>query len=125
MEPLKEMFNRSYFQKLAAEFKNVYPRFEKVKFIGAVTTGLEALSLNQRLRHATQVLNVFLPEDFPKTIQIMKQVIKKCPRGYTSLLFPDYVGQFGHNHFAISMDALKYFTCYGSTEFAVREFLKK
>jgi 3-methyladenine DNA glycosylase AlkC len=55
----------------------------------------------------------------------MKEVIPNMHRGYTSLVFPDYVGLYGLNHFDISMDALQYFTSFGSSEFAIREFLRK
>ena len=125
MEPLKEMFNRAFFQKVAGEFKAVYPSFEKDKFLAEIMNGLQDLSLNQRMRRASEVLNTFLPADFSKTADILMKVIEKCPRGYTSLLFPDYVSQYGHQHFELSMNALKHFTTFGSSEFAIREFLKR
>ena len=47
------------------------------------------------------------------------------PQGYTALLYPDFVGQFGLEHVAQSLDALKFFTRFGSSEFAVREFFRR
>lgn len=47
------------------------------------------------------------------------------PTGYTNLLFPDFVGLRGKDHFERSMQALRDFTPYGSSEFAIREFLKQ
>lgn len=55
----------------------------------------------------------------------MYRVIPKMRRGYTSLVFPDFVSLYGHDHFDLSMAALKYFTTFGSSEFAIREFLKR
>jgi 3-methyladenine DNA glycosylase AlkC len=54
----------------------------------------------------------------------MKKVIPQMPRGYTNLLFPDFVGLYGKEHFDLSMQALKYFTSFGSSEFAIREYLR-
>jgi 3-methyladenine DNA glycosylase AlkC len=55
----------------------------------------------------------------------MMKVIPNLKVGYTTMVFPDFVGLFGLQHFALSMEALKYFTQFGSSEFAVREFLKR
>lgn len=125
MEPLKEMFNREFFQILGTEFNKVYPEFDKSSFYKKVTKDLDTLELNQRMRKASMVLKEYLPEDFKSTIVIMKKVIPNMKGGYTNLLFPDYVGLYGKNDRATSLDALKYFTQYGSSEFAIREFLKQ
>ncbi len=125
MEPLKEMFNKAYYQHLATEFAKTDKHFNAAKFIKEVTHNFEDLSLNQRLRNTTVVLQKHLPSDFNKTIDIMKRVITTTKKGYTNLLFPDFVSQYGHNHFDASMDALHYFTQFGSSEFAIREFLKR
>lgn len=125
MEPLKEMFNREYYKKLSTEFFNVYSDFDTKAFIHDVTKDMNALELNGRMRNTSVFLNKYLPQDFRKTISIMKQVIPNMHRGYTSLVFPDFVGVYGLDHFDISLDALKYFTSFGSSEFAIREYLRK
>lgn len=125
MEPLKEMFNRDFYKKLSHEFSNAHPGFDSKGFFQDVTKDLDRLELNGRMRNTSLVLNKYLPTEFPKTIRIMKGVIPNMHRGYTSLLFPDYVGLYGHDHFDASMDALQYFTSFGSSEFAIREFLRR
>src|SRR3954469_13358145 len=115
MEPLKEMFNQAFYLKLSTEFKNVYPGFEKEKFLSEIMIGLQDLSLNQRMRRTSEALHLFMHLDYSKTMGIMMEVIKRCPRGYTNLVFPDYVSQFGHQHFDLSMKALKHFTIFGSS----------
>jgi len=125
MEPLKEMFNEKFFGKLAQEFKKVNKKFDHHGFLKTITSDLAPLSLNERMRKASHVLNTYLPSDYSETIDMMEKVIAGMPGGYTNLLFPDYVGQYGHDHFDRSMQALKQFTVYGSSEFAIREFLKR
>ncbi|MDI1355540.1 MAG: DNA alkylation repair protein [bacterium] len=125
MEPLKEMFNRRYYQQLAKALSKTYQQLEAEKFIQEATTSLEALSLNERMRRTSTVLKKHLPQDYTKSIIILKKTIPNTPRGYTNLVFPDFVGLYGHEHPDLSLDALKYFTTFGSSEFAIREFLKR
>ncbi len=124
MEPLKELFNTAFHEHLALELTKVYKNFKQQQFITEVSKNLEQQSLNERMRNASLVLNKYLPEDYKKTIDILQQVIPNMKRGYTSLLFPDYVGQYGKKDIHLSLEALKYFTQFGSSEFAIREFLK-
>ena len=123
MEPLKEMFNQAYFEKLAAVLGTEL-KIDRKGFLEFATHDLNGLSLNQRMRRASETLQMHLPPDFKKSVKILMQVAPKMQRGYTSLVFPDFVGLYGKQHFDVSMDALKYFTSFGSSEFAVREFLR-
>lgn len=124
MEPLKEMFNKSFYEKLATEFQKAEKSFNKKKFVTEVTKDLAALELNGRLRNTSVVLKQHLPADYKRSIEIMKEVIPKMHGGYANLVFPDFVGLYGKDHFDFSLEALKYFTQFGSSEFAIREYLK-
>lgn len=125
MEPLKEMFNRKYYVQLSNELSKVHALFKKEQFLDEVTIDLTALSLNERMRRTSVVLKKHLPSNYSKAIDILKKTIPNTPRGYTNLVFPDFVGLYGHDDVELSMEALKYFTGFGSSEFAVREFLKR
>lgn len=125
MEPLKEMFNRPFYEKLGDAFSRADKNFHAGKFVQAVTKDFEPLSLNERMRNTSLVLKTQLPADFRIAVTIMKKVIPGMQRGYPNLLFPDYVGLYGHDDFEAAMDALHFFTQYGSSEFAIREFLKR
>ncbi|MBL7919347.1 MAG: DNA alkylation repair protein [Bacteroidia bacterium] len=125
MEPLKEMFNKRFYTQFAAEFNRADKNFKAEQFIKEMLLGLEPLSLNERMRKTSHTLKKYLPPDYKKSIAIMKQVIQNTPRGYTNLVFPDFVGQYGHDDVDTSLDALKHFTQFGSSEFAIREFLKR
>ncbi len=45
--------------------------------------------------------------------------------GFTALVLPDFVGCYGLDHFDLSLDALQFFTRFGSSEFAIREYLRR
>lgn len=124
MEPLKEMFNPAYYTKLAGSFKQVHKPFEAERFLSDVLKPLAALELNERMRHTSVTLKQYLPSDYKTTVGIMHKVIPLLPTGYTALVFPDYVSQFGTHDFKTSLSALHFFTRFGSSEFAIRTFLK-
>src|SRR5262245_19912256 len=116
MEPLKEMFNQAYFTNLASAFKQVHKPFEAERFLNDVLKPLASLELNERMRHTSVTLHQHLPQDFGKAIVIMREVIPLLNTGYTALVFPDFVSQFGTHDFKTSLSALHYFTRFGSSE---------
>jgi len=125
MEPLKELFNKNFYVEFAEEFYKADKNFNPDKFVKQVTQNFEVLSLNQRMRNTSQVLKQHLPQDYKKAIDVLYKVIPNTKKGYTNLVFPDFVGVYGHNDNSTSLEALKYFTQFGSSEFAIREFLKR
>ncbi len=124
-EALKEIFNKKFYEHFALELTKVDKNFKAAKFITDVTKNIAPLSLNERMRTTSIVLSKYLPPDYKKSIELLVKTIPNLKRNYTSLVFPDFVSLYGHNDFNLSMEALKYFTQFGSSEFAIREFLKR
>lgn len=124
-DALKEMFNKKFYEQFAQEFNKVEKNFHPEKFVKDVTKNIDQYSLNERLRNTSNALKRHLPSDYKKSIELLYKVIPNIKRDYTSLVFPDFVGLYGHNDFNSSMEALKHFTQFGSSEFAIREFLKR
>ncbi|RZK81019.1 MAG: DNA alkylation repair protein [Pedobacter sp.] len=124
MEPLKEMFNLSFYEKFTTAFVSVDRDFNKDGFLRDVTQNMEALSLNGRLRNTSLVLKSYLPATYKKALTTLYAVAPSLPRGYTSLVLPDFVALYGQDDFELSMEALRDFTSMGSSEFAVRTFIK-
>lgn len=124
-DALKDMFSKKFYERLGAELNKADKNFNAAKFVKEVTSGIDELSLNQRMRNTSVVLKDHLPADYKKAIGILSKAIPAFRGSYTALLFPDFVGQYGHSDFSTSMEALKYFTQFGSSEFAIREFLKR
>lgn len=124
-DQLKEMFNRAYFERLSNEVATAVPTVKRAALIKDMLHGNEGRELNARMRHASITLREHLPTDFRKAVNILRDIAPHMPKGYTALLYPDFVGQYGHEDPAFSLDALKYFTSFGSSEFAVREFFRR
>lgn len=125
MEPLKEMFNAAYYHLLAAQLKSLVPTLNKKHFVDEACRDLDKRSLNERLRYTSLVLHRFIPGSFGEQLKILYPLAKKMPSGYTALVYPDFVAQFGLQDPKRSLPALKYFTVFGSSEFAIRFFLKE
>jgi 3-methyladenine DNA glycosylase AlkC len=121
---LKDIFDAARFRSVAVEMAAVYPDFDTKKFLKLSLTKLDELSLMQRLRLMTECLHETLPQDYPKTLSLLRKLAPRIDRGFVTLVLPDYVSLYGQEDFASSMEALKFFTPFGSSEFGVRTFLK-
>lgn len=122
---LKEWFNEARFRTMAADVAAVYPKFDSKAFLAATLPGLEPLNLMQRLRRMTEGLHATLPSDYEKTLGILRKVAPRIDHNFVTLVLPDYVSLYGLEHFEPSMEALKFFTTFGSAEFAIRPFLRQ
>jgi len=122
---LKEIFDKRRFRSVALDVAQIYPAFDAKRFLKIALAGLDQLTLMQRLRRMTEALHATLPADFRKAVKILRALAPRIDHGFATLALSDYVGQYGLDDFDWSMDALKYFTGFGSSEFAVREFLRQ
>jgi 3-methyladenine DNA glycosylase AlkC len=122
---LKDMFNEVRYRKIARDMAAVHAGFSQKRFLSLALPELAPLSLLQRLRRATVALRATLPSDYPVALEILRRVAPTFGEGFTALVLPDFVGCYGLDHFDLSLDALKYFTTFGSSEFAVRHFLRQ
>jgi 3-methyladenine DNA glycosylase AlkC len=122
---LKEMFNEARYRKMARDVATVHPAFDPKRFLALTLPGLTPLTLLQRLRRATEALRATLPQDYPVALEILRRLAPIFGEGFTALVLPDFVGCYGLDDFDRSLDALKFFTSFGSSEFAIREFLRR
>lgn len=124
---LKDIFDPERFRHIAQELAAIDSSLDTKRFLKLALAGLDDLSLMQRLRRMTECLHAVLPEDYAASLAILRALAPCINRSFVTLVLPDYVGLYGHGkgHFKASMDALAFFTTYGSAEFAIREFLKR
>ena len=110
---------------MADEIAALYPAFDRARFLELALRELDDLTLMQRMRRMTESLHAVLPLDYRATLDLLHQLAPAINHGFVSIMLCDYVGQYGQEDFDASMDALKYFTTFGSAEFAIREFLRR
>ncbi|MPV68158.1 DNA alkylation repair protein [Burkholderia sp. BE17] len=125
--PLKESLAARQFHALSDVLHSIEPAFDRAAFLATALDGLDGLTLMERVRRASVAIDTgarSLPGGYDAVLALLQEAAPRLGRGFVSLIAPDYVGQYGRHAFDRSMDALKYFTPFGSSEFAVREFLR-
>lgn len=121
---LKEIFNAERLQHIADEMSAVYPAFKAKAFLKHAQDGLAELSVMQRMARVSESLHVVLPLDYEDSLDVLRELAPRLNSGFVSMCLPHYVASYGGQAFDTSMDALKYFTTFGSSEFAIRYFLR-
>ena len=121
---LKEIFDAARIRHIGAETQAVFPAFDRKRFVTATLRGLEPLSVLQRLRHVTENLHAGLPSEYAVALDVLRKLAPRLNSAFVAMVLSDYVALYGLSDFKRSMAALKDFTGYGSSEFAVRPFLK-
>ncbi len=125
-EKLKDLFfSSSFVSQLRDAIQQVYPDFDKEKFIRLVHDDTwEAKELKEKMRHITHCLHETLPKDYPEALEILTKVAPSFG-SFDAMVFPDYVECYGLDHWDLSLPALAFFTKYASSEYAVRPFLAR
>lgn len=122
---LKNIFNADRFRHVADELQAIHPPFDSRAFLAHALPRLDDLSLMQRLRLMTESLHATLPADFATSAAILRQLAPRINSSFVTLALPDYVSLYGQDEFDVSMEALKFFTPFGSSEFAIRTFIRR
>lgn len=123
-ERLKDIFfTLTFIRDLAQKVKSEYPDFDPDRFVQMVLgDDWDAMELKQRMRHISECLRATLPEDYLKSLAILRKVAPGTT-GFDAMLFPDFVECYGLEYWEDSMAALKEFTRLCSSEFAIRPFI--
>jgi 3-methyladenine DNA glycosylase AlkC len=122
-EPLKNLYNKQFINRLGNDISKHYPAFDKKTFSHHVfSNNWESKELKQRMRHIAECLHKHLPGNYKKAIAILKPVASRFS-GFEYMFFQDYVECYGLDDIKTSMPALEHFTQYASAEFAVRTFI--
>jgi 3-methyladenine DNA glycosylase AlkC len=129
-EPLKNMYNVEFFEKLCPVLRATIPRFDCRDFIYRVFNNRwPDLELKERVRHIAVVLHHFLPTHFNAAAGILvklSQALRKAStteQGFATIFIPEYILVYGQEHPEQSLAALEEITKLVSAEFAIRPFL--
>jgi 3-methyladenine DNA glycosylase AlkC len=122
---LKEIFNRERFRQIGSEAAAITPAFDARRFMAGATRDLDDLSIMQRLRQGAVALHEALPLPYEQAIEALYALAPRIRHNFASMILPEYVALYGEKHFSLSMEALAFFTRFGSSEFAVRHFLQR
>jgi 3-methyladenine DNA glycosylase AlkC len=116
-------FTKAALQHFATLVQEQYPPFDSKKFFELVNDKTwPSRELKAKMHHVTQCLHACLPEDYVSALVILVKVAPGI-KGFEGMVLPDYVEQYGMDHWEESLNALGHFTQYSSSEFAIRPFL--
>lgn len=120
---LKEWFDAARHRAIARELAAITAKFNQDIFLRTVLEGLEARSLMQRVHQCAVAVHAALPGSFQQKVAVLRKLAPRLGHAFVSIFLCDFVATFGHEEFDFSMEALSFFTTFGSAEFAVRPFI--
>jgi len=125
-ELLKNIFFTSEsIDEVSKTIQRVYPAFNIKNFKNCIfCKEWEMLELKQKMRHVSTCLRQHLPDNYFQAIEILERIAPEI-KGFEAMTLPDYVEQYGLEHFGRSLQALAWFTRFSSSEFAIRPFIIK
>lgn len=85
---------------------------------------LDGLSLMARMERTAVLLGRHLPGDYEGALAVVLDVMPHYSGQFRALLGPAFVAHHGRHDPARSLEALRLLTVHGSSEFAVRHFLR-
>ncbi|MCK0472398.1 DNA alkylation repair protein [Halalkalibacter sp. APA_J-10(15)] len=123
-EPLKNMYNETFFRLFSEKVLSVYPSFQSDTFLKLIfNEEWDTKELKQRIRHISECLAETLPKGYSNALAILQKLAPTC-RGFEYLFFPDFVERYGLHSREESLHALKELTSSSSAEFAIRPFIE-
>ncbi|NND09003.1 MAG: DNA alkylation repair protein [Saprospiraceae bacterium] len=129
-EPLKNVFNASFIEKLSDTLQEIVPGLNRKLFVHDILdTTWQDRELKERMRHITVVLNSHLPGAFERKVELLLTLIpilktKSSQRDLLGYIFlPDFIEVYGLDHYPVSIKAIETITQFITCEFAVRPFL--
>ncbi|GMT42393.1 MAG: hypothetical protein IEMM0002_0804 [bacterium] len=126
MKALKDIYyGPEFFRKLAGELHSVYPRLKAESFYHAAIDGLDNLELKERMVRTSQTCKAFLPKNYRKALDVLYALSENIKPDFSYIFIPDFIARYGLDEYDLSLAALKHFTRFESSEFAIRVFLQK
>lgn len=120
---LKDWFDEARHRSLAKTLSKIETRFDAKAFLQLVLEGLDERSLMQRLHQCAIATEAALPGDYRRKVAVLQKLAPQIGHEFVSIYLCDFTATFGLDDFDFSMEALRFFTCFGSAEFAVRPFI--
>ncbi len=120
---LKDWFDEARHRSIARELTQLAPKFDAKAFLKLVLDGLEERTLMERLHQCAVATDEALPGSFQQKVRVLQKLAPKLGHEFVTIFLGDFVATFGREEFDFSMEALRFFTVFGSSEFAVRPFI--
>ena len=121
---LKDWFDAARYQSIAGQLAAITPSFATAQFLESVLDGLESRSLMARLHQCAVAAGHALPGTYREKVGFLRLLAPELNHEFVAIFLCDFVAFHGLDDFDFSLEALRYFTVFGSAEFAIRAFLQ-
>ncbi|MCS6242909.1 MAG: DNA alkylation repair protein [Opitutus sp.] len=122
-DALKDLFDAGRYRQTAAQLAALHPRFDSVRFLTHALDGLSDRELLARLHRTAEAFHLALPVPFAEQLVVLRTHAPQIGHGFVAIWPCAHVTTHGINDPATALDALKFFTRFGSAEFAIRPFI--
>ena len=123
--PLKDLFDVTRYRQTATQLAALHPRFDSVRFLNHTLEGLADRELLARLHRTAEAFHLALPVPFTEQLAVLRAHAPQIGHGFVAIWPCAHVTTHGINDSATALDALKFFTRFGSAEFAIRPFITR
>ena len=120
-------FNERGVGDLAASIKKAWPAFDPDTFVRSIVPRFPDLGLNERNYLIRDTLKAQLPPDYPRAVSILVKSLepRQADENFAVMSLCAFVAEYGRDHVAVSLAALREMTKRFSAEFAIRPFLDR
>jgi 3-methyladenine DNA glycosylase AlkC len=129
-EPLKNMYDRPFIEKMAVFCSKVLPLFEPDNFVASVhSIEWHAFELKQRVAHIARCLHTQLSGNYVSDILHIAELSTLIQQAtgekdsFKYVFLPTYIELYGEDYLDASLDAMETLTVLSTCEYAVRYFL--
>ncbi len=130
---ITDFFGANLAALLASKISLVYPHFDSNGFEMTVKQLVQGRSYTERIAVIAKQLQRFLPADYGTSVPILMEILgEENPREtgmftdfYWVMPIGKYIGEYGLEHFELSMQAIEEITKRNTGEYAVRPFIKQ
>ena len=122
--PLKDLFDAARYRQTAAQLAALHPRFDTVRFLHHALDGLAERELLARLHRTAEAFHLALPLPLGEQLAVLRAHVPQIGHGFVAIWPCAHIARHGIDDPA-TLDALKFFTRFGSAEFAIRAFITR
>lgn len=130
---ITEAFGEDLAVLLAKKISTTYKKFDAKSFVRDTKKQVVGKSYTQRIEVIADLLKQYLPEKYPKALEILLQILGSENQEETGMftnfywLMPvgKFVEKYGLDHFALSIKAIEEITKRNTGEYAVRPYARK
>ncbi len=121
---LKDILDATRIRRIATELAAIAPEIDAARFVAACLDGIDTLSIMERVTRIAEGLHAVLPGDYHQSLAILDRLAPRLDHGFAAMALSAFVALYGRDDVEASLAALAQYTHFGSSEFAIRVFLR-